>query len=207
MKSYPSIPNANGQSFIEIRDAYIFDKLDGSCMRSEWTSKNGWFKHGRRNGLLDNSNPSLLVVPSLFEKQLAEPLTRIARDNKWKHLVVFYEFWGAKSLGGLHEASDLKFLSLFDAAPNKQGILGPAEFRKQFEDKVNTAKLLEITNFTRGYTQNVRNGNVPGVTFEGVVAKAGHGHNIVRAKAKTQKWIDAVMARYGSEAGRRIVES
>ena len=207
MKSYPSIPSSVGQSFREISSAHIFDKIDGSSCRSEWEKKKGWTKHGRRDGLLDDSNPHLIVVPDLFINTLAEPLERIASGNRWRHMVVFYEFWGKKSIAGLHFEGDPKFLTIFDASPDKQGIMGPGDFRKAFEGKVPTAAFLGITNWTRGYVKRVRDGLESGITFEGVVGKAGTRHEIVRAKAKTQAWIDRVIEVHGEMAGRKLVES
>lgn len=176
-------------------------------MRSEWTKKRGWYKHGRRRGLLDDSNPHLVVVPEMFERSFAEPLARIAVKKKWQHLIVFYEFWGDQSIAGLHYQDDAKHLTLFDAAANKKGILGPKEFRKVFADSVETARFLGLHNFTRGFAKRVRAGEVEGITFEGVVAKGGEGHTLVRAKAKTQAWIDKVLAIHGKEKGQRLIES
>ncbi len=140
MKDYPSIPRSSGQSFQEIPDASVFDKLDGSSCRSEWNRKRLWYKHGRRRGLMDDSNPHLVVVPKLFEETLAEPLTKIARDAKLENMVVFYEFWGLKSIAGLHVEGDPKFLTLFDSTVDKKVFLDPGAFRRTFEDKVPTAR-------------------------------------------------------------------
>lgn len=200
MKEYPPIPQSTGAKFREIPGAYIFDKLDGSSMRSEWSRKNGWYKHGRRSGLLDDSNPDLLEVPSLFDYLLADKLNDLAKRMRWQHLVIFHEFWGVKSLGGLHVGGDPKFLTVFDAAVDKKGILGPRAFRETFEGIVPTPKFLGIHNFTRGFVDLVRSDSIPGITFEGVVAKTGEGHQQVRAKAKTQKWVDAIRAMHGSKA-------
>lgn len=207
MKDYPSIPLSKGQKFQEIPNAHVFDKLDGSSMRSEWTKKRGWYKHGRRRGLLDDSNPALVVVPEMFERSFAESLARVAVKNKWQHLIVFYEFWGDQSIAGLHFQDDEKHLTLFDAAADKKGIIGPKDFRKIFESEVETAAFLGIHNFTRGFAKRVRDGEVEGITFEGVVAKAGSGHTLVRAKAKTQRWIDRVISIHGNEKGTRLIES
>lgn len=208
MKNYPSIPRATGQSFREFNNAFIFDKLDGSSMRSEWSKKRGWYKHGKRKGLIDNSNPVLLQVPDLFQKKLADPLARIAVNNKWNSLVVFYEFWGPNSLAGRHQMDDIKTLTVFDVAPNKRGILGPSDFRRIFEDKIETATCLDTrVNWTRGYVERVRNNEIAGITCEGVVAKSGKDSNITRAKAKTQLWIDKVLALYDAHEGIKIVES
>jgi hypothetical protein len=143
----------------------------------------------------------------LFQERLAESLERIARDNRWQSLIVFYEFWGQRSLAGIHQSDDPKFLTLFDAVADKKGFIAPTDFRHIFEGKVETARYLGTENWTRGYIQRVREGKVEGITFEGVVAKAGARHWLVRAKAKTQKWIDAVLALYGTEKGTEVINS
>ncbi len=204
MKEYPQIPASTGTQFREIPGAWIFDKLDGSNMRSEWSKKRGWYKHGKRSGLVDDSNPHLAKAPELFMATLAEPLAKIAKDNRWQSLVVFYEFWGKKSIAGLHYDGDEKFLTLFDAAADKRGILIPQDFRKYFEGKVSTPSCLGNENWTRGYVERVYRGEIEGITFEGVVAKVGTRHDIVRAKAKTKAWIDKVHEVYGASAERII---
>lgn len=207
MKDYPSIPRSNGQSFEEIPGAYIFDKLDGSSMRSEWNKKQGWYKHGKRHGLIDDSNPHLVQVPALFERTFAEPLAKLARDSRWQTLIVFYEFWGEKSIAGLHYESDPKKLTLFDAVPDKKGFMAPGDFRVSFEDVVQCATFLGIHNFTRGFVDRVRTSEFHGFTFEGVVAKAGSKHKIVRGKAKSQCWVDRVQEVHGLEVAKKILES
>ena len=206
MKDYPSIPRSTGTNFRDIPSAHVFDKLDGSSLRSEFSRKRGWYKHGKRSGLVDDSNPHLAIAPALFNALLAEPLERIARDNRWDSLVVFYEFWGALSVAGSHCASDPKFLTVFDAAADRGGFIPPNDFRNIFEDKVPTPKYLGTVHWTRGYVEDVRLGKVDGITFEGVVAKAGSRHDIVRAKAKTQAWIDRVMEIHGAN-GANLVNS
>ena len=196
MNPYPSIPR-NAPEF----KAYVFDKLDGSNIRSEWSKKRGWFKHGRRNGLLDSSNSHLEeALPELFLMTLAEPLAKLATDKRWQHLIVFYEFWGIKSVAGLHQTGDPKFCTLFDAAVDKRGILGPKSFRHHFEGVVPTAKFLGIHNWTPGFIEQVRRGELEDVTFEGVVGKAGEKNKIIRAKAKTQAWKDKVREIHGARA-------
>ena len=99
-------------------------------------------------------------------------------------------------------------LDLIDVTPYKQGILGPAEFVKLFGD-LPSAKLLGRFNWTRGFVERVWNGEIEGVTFEGVVGKTGHGktHDLVMAKAKTKAWIDKVKARYAPDEAERIAKS
>ena len=64
-------------------------------------------------------------------------------------------------------------------------------------------------NWTRGFVERVWNGEIEGVTFEGVVGKTGHGktHDFVMAKAKTKAWVEKVKARYAPDEAERIVRS
>jgi hypothetical protein len=205
---YPSIPRAIGQAFREIPNAYIFDKLDGTSHRSEWSRKRGWYKHGLRHTRNDENNALSFFaeVPGLFEARLAEPLARIFHDLRWTSGTIFYEYWGSKSLAGFHVEGDHKFLTPFDVAGPDDEILSPGDFRKNFEDKVPIARFLGRVNWTRGYVDLVRSGQVE-VTSEGVVAKLWTRKETIRAKAKAQTWIDRVMAQHGETEGRKLVES
>ena len=205
MKSYPSIPRSTGQDFQEF-EAYVFDKLDGSNLRFEWARKSGWYKHGTRTRLFDESDPVFGGDPAIFRQTLSEPLEKVARDQRWDRMIVFVEFWGPRSLGGLHEPDDEKRLTLFDVNPHKKGILGPREFLKLFSD-LDIPRFLGTQRWTRGFVDLVRRGEIDGITDEGVVGKAGEGHKLTMAKAKTQSWIDKILARYGEEEGKKIVES
>ncbi len=204
MKTYPSIP----KKFQSISNCYIFDKLDGSNIRVEWSKKRGFFKFGRRNGLLDDSNPILAKeVPPAFEL-VAPQFERLLVDHRWKTCVLFFEFWGDRSIGGLHYEGDPKRMTLIDVAPDKKGIMPPRDFLLAFNGKVDTAKLLTQRNWNHELIEQVRHGDLAGMTFEGVVGKAGATtHKLVRAKAKTQEWIDKVFEIHGKETGEKIVNS
>lgn len=77
----------------------------------------------------------------------------------------------------------------------------PRHFRKAFEDVVPTAEFLGRLNWTRGFVDRVWNGEVEGITFEGVVGKSGNTtHKLVRAKAKTKAWVDRVKKIHGNKA-------
>lgn len=67
MKTYPSIPRSTGQSFQEY-DAYVFDKLDGSNLRFEWSRKKGWVKYGTRRRLFDTTDPVFGEAITLFHE-------------------------------------------------------------------------------------------------------------------------------------------
>lgn len=219
MKDYPTIPQSIGTDFREIPNAYVFDKLDGSNLRFEWSKKRGWYKFGTRRRLFDETDWQFGRALPQFRKTLAEPLEKIFRDRRWESCIVFCEHWGPNSFAGNHHSpgpSPQKPLDpdesmrndLIDVAPHKQGILGPAEFLKLFGD-LPSAKFLGRFNWTRGFVERVWNEEIEGITFEGVVGKSGDGksHDRVCAKAKTKRWIDAVKDKHAPDEAEKIIRS
>jgi hypothetical protein len=205
MKTYPSIPRTplgrRGP-----RRLHLFDKIDGSNLRFEWTRREGWIRFGTRRRVIDNSDPIFGSAFGLFEAFLADPLARVAGEQGWEAMVAYAEFHGPGSLGGQHDLHAPKRLTLFDVAPHKRGLLGPEQFLEWFGE-------LEIPAYLGEHEWNddlvgrVRRGELPGVTFEGVVGKARMGNQVVMAKAKTQAWIDRILAHYGAEEGGRLIQS
>ena len=205
MKEYPAIPRSTGQNFREF-DAYVFDKIDGSNLRFEWSPKAGWSKAGTRHHLFDGSDEVFGEALPIFEKQWDETLSKIARHERWQRLTAFFEFWGAQSLAGVHVAGDPKNLTLLDVAPLGQEMLPARDFLKLFGE-LEIPRFLGTYRWTRGLVEQVRRNEIEGVTFEGVVGKGQERNRIVMAKAKTQNWIDLILSHYGEVAGTRIVES
>jgi hypothetical protein len=212
MIDYPSVPRAVGNAFREIPNAYVFDKLDGTSARSEWNRKRGWYKHGLRHTRNDVSNPLSFFaeIPKLFEARLAEPLAKILHDERWMKATVYYEYWGKQSLAGFHVVDDPKFVTLFDVLDTNGDFLSPPDFYNMFgvRPDLPTARFLGRVNWTRGYVDQVRRGEIEGITSEGVVAKGwDRKNNVIRAKAKTQAWIERVIAKHGEGEGHKLVES
>lgn len=205
MKSYPSIPRRpKGKQ--AGRPMHLFDKLDGSNLRFEWSREQGWFRWGSRTQLIDASHPILGGGLALFLRHHAEGLERVARDRRWEALVAFAELWGPGSLGGRHVPDEPKRLTLFDVAPYRRGLLGPTEFLELFAAHDVPAYLGEA-GWDDDLLARVRAGTLPGITGEGVVGKAGAGHTLVMAKAKTDAWVRRILERYGEAEGRALVES
>lgn len=204
MKEYPSI-SGSFRGF----EAYVFDKLDGSNLRFEWTRKRGWHKYGARHRLFDETDHQFAPAVKLFHETLAEPCARVAVDRRWDKVIIFAEYFGQKSFAGFHVDGDPKTLTVFDVLPEKKGLLGPREFLKFFGENANipTAAFLGHLNWTRGFIDRVWNGDVPGVTLEGVIGKAGSDQTLVMAKAKTRVWIEGVRARFTSEEAEKIINS
>lgn len=211
MKEYPPIPQSIGTQFREITNAYVFDKLDGSNLRFEWSVKKGWHKYGTKTRLFDDTDKQFGPAIALFNKTLADQIAEIAKNTKkkWDRLTVFAEYYGPNSFAGQHsdKPQDMK-LELIDVAPYKQGILGPADFINYF-GHLPSAKYLGIYNWTRGFIERVWENKIPGITFEGVIGKSGNGkaHNLVMAKAKTKAWIDKVKSLHQPEEAEKIIRS
>jgi len=200
MKRYPRIPNAaySHQGFQKMTNAVIFDKLDGSNIRVEWHKKRLIHKYGTRNELLDPSHPYLGEAIELFDRQWENALAAIAKDECWQQFTAYFEYWGKNSFAGRHDEEDEKHLTLIDIAPYKKGIVGPHKFVKLF-GHLEIPKVIEVGNFNKDFARRVYSEEVEGITFEGVVAKAGKGHKLVMGKAKCKSWIERVKATHTEE--------
>jgi hypothetical protein len=205
LKSYPSIPRSTGQKFQEFY-GHVFDKLDGSNLRFEWNKKRGWCKYGTRTRLFDQTDLVFGSAMPLFLRTLAEDLEKVFSKNRWQEVVVFTEFYGPKSFAGNHDLDDEKQLTIIDVSVHRNGIIPPTDFLKYF-GHLNVPRYLGYTHWTRNYVERVRNEEIPGITFEGVVGKCHTRNRLVMAKAKTQRWIDQVLARYGQLEGQKIIDS
>ena len=204
MKSYPSIASSTGQNFREF-GAYVFDKIDGSCLRWEWSPKQSWHKFGTRRRLFGETDEDFGCSIEIFFRDFAEKLSNVAIQRGWPRCVAFTEFWGKNSFAGLHDPDDEKFLTLIDISVYKRGFINPLELAR-LDSLVPSAEFLGQVKWTRGFVEAVRNGKVENVTFEGVVGKRHAGTRIM-AKAKTQVWIDKVRALYAPEEAERIITS
>lgn len=195
MKEYPSI-----QADVVHDAIYAFDKLDGSNIRAEWSRKQGFYKFGKRHGLVDETDPLLGEAKGLVLASHAEELSKIFRDQRWQHAVCFFEFHGPNSFAGNHAAEPHE-VTLFDVAYEKKGIMEPKPFLKLFADRVKTAALLYHGNPNSTFVESVRGRQLDGMTFEGVVCKGtfvSPGRPLM-FKVKSREWIEAVKTRFASQ--------
>jgi hypothetical protein len=205
VKSYPSIPRRpKGKQ--AARRMHLFDKLDGANLRFEWSRQRGWFRWGTRHQVIDETHPVFGEGMPLFREHHADGIERVARAERWEAVVAFAELWGPGSLGGRYVPGEPKRLSLFDVSPHRRGLLGPVRFLELFGGHDGPAYLGEET-WDDELVARVRAGAFPGVTFEGIVGKAGDGHALVMAKAKTEAWVQRILERYGEAEGRQLVDS
>ncbi len=184
MKQYPTIQK-------EIRrdlSIYAFDKLDGSNIRAEWTKKTGFSKFGSKKVLIDASSEHLGEATTLVQSKYADDLAAIFVKQRWDKVTCFFEFFGPNSFAGQH-ADEEHDVVLIDINPHKRGFLPPREFLKVFRD-IAMARLLHLGNANKTFEESVRNGELEGMTFEGVVCKINHKpQHRTMFKIKSAAWI------------------
>jgi ATP-dependent RNA circularization protein (DNA/RNA ligase family) len=203
MELYPSIG-----TIISTEPVYVFDKLDGSNIRAEWSRKSGFTKYGTRHRLLDRNEPMLGEAVELFEDNYAEELGKIFKDARYERATAFLEFYGQSSFAGFHQQEQHE-VKLFDIHVYKKGVLSPKEFLKLVDDKVQTVNLLHHGKFDHEMYRDVRESNLEGMTFEGVVAKGDRDkrNRPVMFKLKSYAWLQRLKSKYGedSEMYRKLV--
>lgn len=188
MKEYPTINRV-----VQSKPIYAFDKLDGSNIRAEWTRKRGFYKFGKRNGLLDDSNPILKKSPDLIMGLYGSALNALFLDKRLDDALVFFEFHGTNSFAGSHDPNDNHTVTLFDISVYKKGILTPNIFLDWVKEAdVPCASLLYQGIANQDFIRQVKTGTLPGMTFEGVVCKGGcvsPGLPLM-FKVKSDAWIE-----------------
>jgi hypothetical protein len=197
MKTYPSISYA-AKSHLPI---YAFDKLDGSNIRAEWTSKKGWHKFGTRHHLIDAHDPIFGQAPKLITDKYGESLAKALKDAGFESATCFFELWGPSSFAGMHSPKEKLTITLFDIAPFNQGILMPDRFLK-VAGHLDHARLLYQGPCTEAFIQSVRDSSLPGMTFEGVVCKSINNKKTkmpVMFKQKSRAWLNKLREYCGND--------
>jgi len=191
MKSYPIISyEVDGNIPI-----YAFDKLDGSCIRAEWTMKKGFWKFGTRRRLLDTSE-FLGKAIGLIREKYEEDLSKIFYDHKYGRVLCFFEFWGGSSFAGQHREDEDHTVTLIDVNPFKKGILPPKVFIDLF-GKLDIPNVVFYGRVNSSFVESVRESSVTNMTFEGVVCKGMKKKRLVMFKLKSRQWVERVKGEYG----------
>ncbi len=195
MQQYPSID----KQIIKGQDYYIFDKLDGSNIRVEFSLKKGFDKFGTRKKLMSDDSGILNRSKDLILKNESSILN-IFKKNKWQAGTLFFEFYGQNSFAGFHEENDIFKVSLIDAHIERKGYLEPREYLKAFEDNVEISKLIHVGKLNSNLIQQIQNGELDGMTFEGIVGKTVIKNKHVRCKVKNKQWIEKLKNKYGDNS-------
>ena len=192
MKAYPSITTKIDFS----KRFYLFDKLDGSNIRAEWSPKKGFYKFGSRTQLLTPDQttlyPSIDKINSFVGSTGIEISSKLSKLTK-ESAVCFFEWVGPNSFAGSHTdpIEDMRVV-LIDVALYKKGMMSPERFIEHFTD-FDTPAVLHLGKITEELFQQVRRSELPGITFEGVIAKEAGCNKDGRhdmAKIKTNAWLD-----------------
>lgn len=192
MQQYPSIE----KKIIKDLDYYIFDKLDGSNIRVEFSLKKGFDKFGTRHKLMSDESGILNRSKDLI-LNYEEETHNIFKKNKWQSGTLFFEFYGKNSFAGFHEEDDDFKVSLIDAHISKIGYLNPKDYIRTFEDKIEMSSFLKVGKFNKTLLEQIQNGDMPGVTFEGVIGKAFLKNKHFRVKVKNKEWIEKLKRKCG----------
>lgn len=187
MKTYPSLPHKARYG----EPIYAFDKIDGSNIRAEWTKKKGFHRFGKRHHLIDESHEQFGEAVPLIQEKYADALHERFKEMKYQKVLCFFEFWGPNSFAGNHEDEE-HTVTLFDIAPHQKGILKPKDFLDLTED-LDIAELLYQGTMNKVFEEQVRKGNLEGVSFEGVVCKVQRQKSQkshMMWKIKSENWLD-----------------
>lgn len=190
MKEYPSIEaRVNKEA-----ECYVFDKLDGSNIRAEWTRKTKSFvKFGSRNRLLGDDQGKIAGAAQIISDKFLKDLNEVFIDERYERAIAFFEFYGPNSFAGNHpdEVSQMT-ATLFDIAPYKKGIIAPNEFMKLY-GHVDVPKVLHRGRVGEELIQMVKSSKLPGMTFEGVVCKGPYDRRLggpIMFKVKSFAWLN-----------------
>jgi hypothetical protein len=192
MKSYPSIP----KEILYGTPVYVFDKLDGSNIRAEWSRKHkGFVKFGSKTVLIGEDHPILGKSISTVKNKYEKDLTDIFLKEQFQEVVCFFEYYGPSSFAGFHNTEEEQTVTLIDVNVHKKGMLYPNEFVKLFKH-VEIPNLLHVGPVGPEIEELIRSGNMHGMTFEGVICKTispiKKGYPPTMFKIKNRAWIQKV---------------
>jgi hypothetical protein len=203
MKEYPHMMGPNKAPRLH---CIAFEKYDGSNMRFEWGRKNGWWKSGRRHGLVDDTH-ELGQAIELFGKKYAEPIEKAIMDSRKyrnaERVIAFAEFFGPNSFAGRHDPNDEKDLMLFDVFVHKKGFVGPRDFLRMFGE-MGVARPVYEGMMNDTLINDVRKGRY-GVK-EGVVCKAMVGDEMWMWKIKTLAYMERLKGAFANGIWQRYWE-
>lgn len=190
MKEYPSI----SREHIKDMQAYVFDKLDGSLFRTEWSAKRGFYKFGTKTQLIDKNTPVFGAAVDIFINKYEYDLNVIFNKLRWRNVVCFCEFYGPASFAGNHKPDEKHDVVLFDVGfmDNLNIILDPREFIDYFGN-LSISKLLYQGKVNEELIQLVHNSQLENMTFEGCVVKGFYNHKrdlVPMFKIKSNAWIE-----------------
>ena len=187
MKSYPSIPYGTVSDDI----FYCFDKLDGSCIRAEWSKQKGFYKFGTRKHLITSEDGFLCEAPDLILTRYGDSLSKRFQEIECDRAVAFFEFVGPKSFAGMHFEEKHEVV-LIDVSRDRIGFPTGQEFYNLYGD-LGVPAMLHHGVVSEAVIESIRSSNLQGMTFEGVVFRGQVNKKKpmpVYFKQKSRAWLD-----------------
>lgn len=198
MKQYPSIPkqHRNGAHVY-----YVFDKLDGSNIRAEWSPKSGLYKFGTRTRLLGTDQGIISTAKDMIlahQDKIHASLKKMQAESA----TLFFEFYGANSFAGTHVDDEHHEIAFLDLHIYKKGILAPKEYLAFAEEAgLTTPKVLHVGFVNPHLANEVVEGTLAGMTFEGVVCKGPFVRKLGHPdwyKIKNKHWLEKLKTHCGN---------
>jgi hypothetical protein len=198
MKQYDTIPYFGDNWGLPV---IAFDKLDGSNLRFEFSSKRGFYKFGTRNMMIDETSDPFGFAIDLFKAKYEKGLTDLFKSKDYRNIlsfVCFAELLGTKSSFGQHEFGNDTFdITLFDVSQYKKGFVQPKQFVKDF-GPLGIPKIVYEGNLNKDLVQRVKAnefGLEEGVICKGVIQTKKGADNIFSCKIKTDDWFERLRAK------------
>ena len=154
--------------------------------------------------MFDSSSEIFGTSIDLFLNKYGDALEKVFKKEKhFRHvqnIVVFCEWFGAKSFAGNHKPWDKKDIVMFDVNLHKKGLMGPKEFLGYF-GHLDIAEVVYQGNFGTQLVENVRNGQIDieskyevrSEIPEGIICKGGKGHDLWMCKIKTAEYMNCLL--------------
>lgn len=183
---------------------YMWDKLDGINLRTEWSKKRGFYKLGARHTHLDDRYREEATQLIEFQRPgLVEGFRRL----RWDHAICFFEFYSEHSLAGYIPPNETKMIGLLDVTGPSEEFLDTRDFHKIFYERVQTAKLLMKGNFNQEVYRAVKDGTFPDMGQEGMLVKGPPTKKDALPtmfKCKRDSWFASVRKQFGEKAEERF---
>jgi len=175
--------------------------LDGSNIRAEWCKKKGFWKFGSRNRLLTEDQGIIYKAKDLIFERYGDDLAEVFKEKKYQKALCFFEFFGPNSFAGTHQEDDAHEVVLFDVNPFKKGILGPADFIKEY-GHLRTPRVLYTGKANEQLYNSVKSSNLEGMTDEGVICKGVRSRQTIMFKIKSDDWLQRLMKHCAGDMNR-----
>lgn len=200
MKAYRSITTKIDFS----KPYYLFNKLDGSNLRAEWSPKQGFYKFGSRTQLLTPDQATLWPFVDHFMERIAPELDKRFRAKKFERAIAYNEWCGSNSFAGSHpDPLETLTATVIDIDVYKKGLMVPDQFI-EFTYGLPVPDVLYKGRLTEETFQSVRNRTLSEkMSLEGVVGK---GYEFDRSeggptmfKIKSNDWLNRLKVVCGGD--------